>query len=197
MVIFDSIHDPKIVELLKQGAVGVIPTDTVYGLVCRAADVQAVERLYQVKPRDKKPGTLIAASVEQIVELGIPRRYMTAVEQYWPNPVSIVIPDVPNLAYIDLGKMSLAIRVPSDQQVSGLLKKTGPLQTTSANMPGQPLATTLKEAQEYFGDTVDFYVEGGDLADQQPSTIIRVIDDAVEVLREGAVKINEKGEIVK
>lgn len=195
MVILNSLDDPKLISLLKSGAVGVLPSDTVYGLVCSASDKEAAAKLYAIKDRHKKPGTVIAASVDQLVELGIPRRYLTAVEQFWPNPISLIIPDTPELSYLDLGKMSLALRVPKDPKVQKLLEATGPLLTTSANLPGEPTSSTVGEAIECFGEEVDFYVDGGDLSGRAPSTIIRVIDDAVEVLREGAVKINEKGEV--
>jgi L-threonylcarbamoyladenylate synthase len=197
MLIFNGLDDPKIVEALHGGAVGVLPSDTVYGLMCSAVSKMAVARLYELKSRQKKPGTVIAASIDQLVELGIPRRYLTAVDQYWPNPLTVVIPDTPSLGYLDLGKMSLAIRIPSDKSISKLLEQTGPLLTTSANLPGEPVANTIAEAIEYFGDQVDFYVDGGDLSGRPPSTIIRIIDDAVDVLREGAAKINERGEIEK
>lgn len=194
MVIFNSLDDPKLVQLLKEGAVGVIPTDTVYGLVCDASNQQAVARLYALKSRENKPGTVIAASVEQIVGLGVPKRYLTAVEQYWPNPISIEIPH--NIMYLNQGTGRQAFRIPSDKAVHKLLQKTGPLQTTSANHPGEPTSVTMKEAKGHFDDDVDFYVDGGDLSGRPPSTIIRIVDDAVDVIREGAVKINEKGEIV-
>lgn len=183
--------------LLGSGKVGVLPTDTVYGLVCMASDKTAVERLYKLKGRADKPGTLIAASIDQLVELGIPRRYLTAVEHFWPNPVSIIIPTTLEMSYLDLGKMSLAMRIPSDKDVSGLLQKTGPLLTTSANRPGEQPATTIQEAREQYGDSVDFYVDGGDLSGRPASTIIQIVDDAVVVLRKGAVQINAKGEIEK
>jgi L-threonylcarbamoyladenylate synthase len=194
-VIIKSLTDPKIVEELNAGKVGVLPTDTIYGVVAKASDDAAVEKLYKLKNREQKPGTIIAASIEQLEELGIKRRYLTAVEQYWPNPISIIIPTGPTLAYVHQGKMSLAIRLPKDQDLQELLKKTGPLVTSSANTPGDPPANTIEEAQKYFGDKVDFYVDGGDLSDRPPSTIIRIIDDAIEVLREGAVKIDENGRI--
>jgi tRNA A37 threonylcarbamoyladenosine synthetase subunit TsaC/SUA5/YrdC len=62
-------------------------------------------------------------------------------------------------------------------------------------MPGEPPANTIAEAREYFGDRVDLYQDGGDLSGRAPSTVIRIIDDAIEVLRAGAVKINENGRI--
>jgi len=178
-------------RLRQPGAVGVIPTDTVYGLVARAADQAAVVRLYRLKARDNKPGTLIAADLEQLETLGLKHRYLKAVEQFWPGAVSVVIPAAdPRLAYLHQGKMSLAVRLPADPQLLKLLKQAGPLLTSSANPPGQPTAVTMEQAKDYFGDQVDFYVDGSDLSDRQPSTVIRIIDDAIEVLRQGAVKLH-------
>ncbi|MCA9327570.1 threonylcarbamoyl-AMP synthase [Candidatus Saccharibacteria bacterium] len=194
-VALTSLDDAQLVELILQGAVGVLPTDTVYGLVCAAGNEAAVHRLYALKSRESKPGTVIAASIDQLTGLGIPRRYLTAVEQFWPNPLSIVIPCGKELAYLHQGKSSLAIRISSDTATATLLQKTGPLLTTSANQPGEVPAENIEQAKEYFGDTVDFYVDGGELSGRPPSTIIRIVDDAVEVLRKGALDIDENGRI--
>lgn len=182
-------------KLLSAGAVGVLPTDTVYGLVCRAADEEAAVRLYALKSREHKPGTLVAATTAQLVDLGIKARYLKAVEQYWPNPLSVVIPCGPELSYLHQGQHSLAVRIPADAHLRGLLASTGPLLTSSANAPGEPTATNLDEAQAYFGDRVDFYVDGGTVANPVPSTVIRIVDDAIEVLRQGAVNIDKNGRI--
>lgn len=181
--------------LLKNGAVGVLPTDTVYGLVCRAADKDAVERLYALKSRDHKPGTIIAASVDQLVELGVKLRYLRAVEHLWPGPVSVETPH--SIDYLNMATGRQALRIPDFAELQQLLTGTGALQTTSANAPGEPVATTVEEAQKYFGDTVDFYVDGGDLTGRPPSTIIRVVDDAIEIIREGALKIDETGRVLE
>lgn len=179
-------------KLIKPGAIGVIPTDTVYGVVARAQDQAAVVRLYQLKHRENKPGTLIAACIEDLEKTGLKHRYLKAVEQYWPGAVSVVIPATdPALNYLHQGKMSLAVRIPDDKNLQKLLKQTGPLVTSSANEPGEPTATTVAQAKKYFGDKIDFYEDGGDLSGRTPSTVIRIIDDAVEVLRQGAVKIDD------
>ncbi|MCA9334227.1 L-threonylcarbamoyladenylate synthase [Candidatus Saccharibacteria bacterium] len=192
---FKSVNDPKLAKLINDGAVGVLPTDTIYGLVASAGNKSAVSKLYALKARAHKPGTGIASSTDQLVELGIPKRYLSAVEQYWPGPVSVEIPH--DISYLNQDTGRQAFRVVSDEAIKGLLEKTGPLVTSSANDPGQPPAVNLKQAKDYFGDKVDFYVEGGDLSGRPPSTIIRVIDDAVEVVRQGAVKIDEdSGEII-
>lgn len=181
--------------LLQPGCVAVIPTDTVYGLVSRAADPVAVERMYEIKKREAKPGTLIAASIDQLAQLGIKRRYLSAVEQWWPGAISVVVPCGDELAYLHRGQRSLAVRIPDDDGLLQLLTKTGPLATTSANMPGEPTATTVAEAKAYFGEAVDAYEDGGDMSGRPPSTVVRIVDDAIEVLREGAVNINENGRI--
>lgn len=187
----------RLIELLLGGGVGVMPTDTVYGLAAIASDKQAVARLYKLKQRDSKPGTVIAANIEQLIELGIKARYVKAVAQFWPGSVSVIIPSY-DLEYIHLGQGGIAMRVTDDPTLNTLLLQTGPLLTSSANQPGQPPANTIGGAKQYFGDGVDFYVDGGDLSDHKPSTVIRIVDDAVEVLRQGAVSIDEKtGRIIK
>jgi L-threonylcarbamoyladenylate synthase len=187
MKIFKSLGDDELVELLQSGAVGVAPTDTIYGLVAPASNPSAVARLYALKHREHKPGTVIAAGIEQLVDLGIKRRYLKAVEQFWPGAVGVEISH--QLGYLSQDTGRQAFRVTNYKELSKLLKQTGPLLTSSANQPGEPPANTIAEAQEYFGDSVDFYVDGGDLSGRSPSTLIRIIDDAIEVLRQGAVKI--------
>lgn len=184
----------NISKVLSSGCIAVIPTDTVYGVVARAEDIQAVERLYKLKKRENKPGTLIAANIEQLSELGIKRRYLTAVEQFWPGAVSVVIPCAdPNLQYIHQGVGGVAVRIPDDSELHSALLKTGPLLTSSANHPSQPPAVTIEQAKDYFGDEVDAYIDGGDLSNRLPSTVIRIVDDAIEILRPGAVTLNESG----
>lgn len=196
-ITLNSLSNDQLQTLLLSGAVGIIPTDTVYGLVCRAADITAVSRLYALKNRENKPGTVMAASIDQLVELGIKKRYLTAVEQFWPGPISIVIPNH-ELSYLHLGVGGLACRViDGPEGLLNVLSNVGPLLSSSANHPGERPATNIQEAVGYFGDAVDFYVDGGDLSDRESSTVIRVVDDAVEVLREGAVKIDETGRITK
>lgn len=177
-------------KLIQPGTVAVIPTDTVYGLVARAEDRGAVERLYEIKKRDTKTGTLIAANIAQLEELGLKHRYLKAVEQFWPGAVSVIIPAAdPALSYLHRGRMSLAVRIPKDAELQKLLSQTGPLLTTSANDPGQPTAVTAQAARDYFGNKVDLYVDGGDLSGRRPSTVIRIVDDAIEVLRQGAAEV--------
>lgn len=191
---FKTLDNTDLIEQIRGGAIGVLPTDTIYGVVAAASSEKAVARLYELKSREKKPGTVIAADIDQLVDLGIPRRYLKAVEQYWPGPVSIEIPH--DIGYLNQETGRQAFRIVDDENVKQLLTKTGPLVTSSANAPGEPPAVDLRQAKDYFEDKVDFYADGGDLSDRPPSTIIRIVDDAVEVVRQGAVKIDEASGLI-
>ena len=177
-------------HLQTPGEIAIIPTDTVYGVVARAADPKAVAHLYRLKSRETKPGTLVAASVDQLVTLGVERRYLTGVERFWPGAVSVIIPCGQELGYLHQGINSLAIRIPDDPWLLELLAQTGPLLTSSANQPGEPPATTIAEALAYFGDQVDWYQDGG-IVNREPSTVIKIVDNTIEVVRPGAVKFDE------
>jgi L-threonylcarbamoyladenylate synthase len=194
MALGEDVYSEQCRQVLLNGEIAVIPTDTVYGVVCRAADKRAVIRLYALKSRQHKPGTIIASSIEQLVELGVKRRYLKAVEHFWPNSISIEIPH--DIDYLNQRTGRQAFRVVKDPALASLLELTGPLLTSSANQPGKSPANTIKEAKDYFGDKVDYYEDGGDLSGRESSTIIKIDDDAVSVIREGAVKISEAGEIV-
>lgn len=83
--------------------------------------------------------------------------------------------------------MSLAVRIPADQELRALIKQTGLLASSSANLQEQPPATTTVEARAYFGDTVPLYVDGGDLSGRTPSRIIQINSDgSLATVREGS-----------
>lgn len=183
---------PGAITLLQSGAVGVMPTDTIYGLVARASDKQAVARLYALKKREHKPGTVVAANIQQLLALGIEQRYVKKVARWWPNPLSIEMPLGDHLGYLHQDTGRQAYRVVADAQFRSILEQTGPLLTSSANQPGEPGAVNLSEALSYFADNVAFYVDGGDLSGRAPSTIIRITEDSrVEIIREGAIRLND------
>ena len=176
---------------LVGGDVGVIPTDTVYGLVAAAHNQKAVERLYRLKNRERKPGTLIAASLDQLRRLGVPDELLDRLAPYWPGPLSAVLPIGDAFSYLHQGLGDIAMRIVADEKIKHLLEKTGPLMTSSANHPGAPGATTIDEAWNYFQGRIDFYVDGGDLSERPPSTVVKFGQNGVlDILRQGAAYLN-------
>lgn len=160
-----------IINKFKSSNVVVLRTDTVYGLVVVANDPEAVRKLYEAKGREGKPGTIIAANVNQLVNLGLDEYQLKQANKYWPGPNSIIVKASKELEYLHLGLDSLAVRIPDNKKLIELLLQSGPLATTSANLPGQPVAKDITEAKQIFGKKVSLYVNGGFVDNPTPSNI--------------------------
>lgn len=175
----------EVVDLLQNGAVGIIPTDTLYGLVCTLSSQSAVERIYDIKQRDhnKPVGTILVADSSQLDDIVNPRDLLAA-HVYWPGPVSVVLEVGNRFSYAHRGKKGLPFRVPNQENLQNLLSQTGPLATTSANLAGELPATTAQEAMGIFRENVDFYVDGGDLSSNKASKIIEIKHGTVQIIRE-------------
>ena len=107
--------------MIINGSVGVLPCDTIYGLVASARNVKAAEKILSIKGRNKKPGTLVAASIEQLIDLGLKKKYLKSVEQFWPGAVSVVLPVPIGLDYLHAGRLSLPVRVTEKKKIFWLL----------------------------------------------------------------------------
>ena len=190
MISFDS----NSIQILKSGGIGVIPTDTVYGLVGSADNKETVERIYKVRERNvKKPCIILISSIQDLEIFGIEinNREKAVIESktLWPGKVSIVFKCCdPRFEHLTRGTGSLAFRVPDVVELRNLIQEVGPIVAPSANMEGEPTSKTIEEARKAFGDTVDFYVDGGE-QNGSPSTLVRFEDDSLVVIRQGAVII--------
>lgn len=167
----------EIAPILEDGGIGILPTDTLYGIVCSALKKEAVERVYLARKRNpKKPSIILISSISDIklFSIKINRKQKKFLKKVWPGKVSVVLECfVENFRYLHRGTDSLAFRVPKDKWLRSFLKKTGPLIAPSANFEGEVPAKTKDQAREYFGNNVDFYVDLDEL-DAEPSTVIRL-----------------------
>jgi L-threonylcarbamoyladenylate synthase len=185
-----------IIPTLKSGGVGILPTDTLYGMVGSALNKEAVARIYALRKRDtKKPMIILISNANEVAHFGIVLNAATKkfLKKAWPGKVSIVLSLRPirasltKFSYLHRGTRSLAFRLPKTKILRELLKKTGPLVAPSANLQGKPPALTIEWAKRYFGDKVDFYVDIGKLAGEA-STLATIRDGKPVILRAGAVK---------
>lgn len=188
------IPDEKhIVKLLTSGAVGVFPTDTLYGIVGSAQNADAVERIYRLRKREShKPLIVLIADIVdfEIFYVRLSDQQRAALEKIWPAQVSVVL-DCPEekMRYLHRGGDTIALRMPAEKWLQEFLRKTGPLVAPSANISGEKPAETIEEARAYFGDSVDFYVDWG-IVHSGPSTLIKLEQDgSFMILRHGAVKL--------
>lgn len=182
----------KIINALKNGEVGILPTDTVYGIVASALLPKVVERVYRLrKRRPDKPLIILISSLDQLklFNIQLEEKIENFLEKIWPNPVSVILPcPDKKFLYLHRGTKTLAFRVPAKDSLRKLLEKTGPLIAPSANLEGEKPAETIEEAKKYFGDDVSFYLDQGKLI-SPPSTLITIENNQVKILRQGEWKI--------
>jgi tRNA threonylcarbamoyl adenosine modification protein (Sua5/YciO/YrdC/YwlC family) len=176
---------------LRRGELVVIPTDTVYGIAAEAFDPVAVDGLLKAKGRgrDMPPPVLVGtvrAAMALVMELGDAGKDL--IDEFWPGALTIVCMSSPTLVW-DLGetKGTVAVRMPLHQVTLDLLKRTGPLAVSSANVSGRPPATTVDEAMAQLGDSVAVYLDGGPCAADVPSTIVDLTGTVPRLLRQGVI----------
>jgi len=184
-----------VVEILRRGGIGVLPTDTIYGVVGSALRPKTVERIYRLRRRNqKKPLLVLISSKFDVRKFGVrlDRRTSNILNKLWPGKVTVILPtssklEAKSLWYLHRGTYTVAFRLPATSSLRTLLKKTGPLVAPSANREGKPPARTVAQAKKYFGSRVDFYTGGR--CGKLPSTLIRIERGRPVVLRQGAVRV--------
>ncbi|MEO7348825.1 MAG: L-threonylcarbamoyladenylate synthase [Terrimesophilobacter sp.] len=152
-------------QALGMGELIVVPTDTVYGIACDAFNPEAVRRLLAAKGRgtDAPPPVLIPGipTLDALAE-NVPDDVRTLVKAFWPGALTVIVPARESLDW-DLGEThgTVALRMPDDEIALELLSETGPLAVSSANLTGQPAATTVQQAFDMLGESVSVYLDGG------------------------------------
>lgn len=183
-------------QAIGRGELVVLPTDTVYGVGADAFSPEAVERLLAAKGRGRQsPPPVLIPNTDTLAALAreVTEPLMALADAFWPGALTIITHANPALDW-DLGDTggTVALRIPARDLTIELLRETGPLAVSSANLTGEPAATNADEAQAMLEDSVAVYLEGG-VADGLSSTIIDATGlksdgtGAVRVLRVGAV----------
>ncbi|MDQ6875370.1 MAG: L-threonylcarbamoyladenylate synthase [Actinomycetota bacterium] len=188
------------VEAVRRSDLIVLPTDTVYGLGADAFSSAAVDGLLSAKQRgrDMPVGVLVGSwrGLDGLV-LSVPHWVHELVEAFWPGGLSLVVQQAPSLSW-DLGdsRGTVMVRMPLHPVILEVLAQTGPLAVSSANISGQPPATTAAEARRQLGNTVEVYLEAGSCGDPVASTILDVTGPVPRLLRPGAVSVDALREVV-
>ena len=174
-------------DILINGGLLAFPTETVYGLGARADRAEAVEKLLKVKgrPAHKKMAVLVSGigDVERYVA-PIPEKVRQIAETFWPGPVTIVVEAA--------GGDTVGLRCPDLGFMRKLVSLVGaPVFAPSANPTGKEPALNAREVLGYFGGRIDAVLDGGAAAAGKPSTVVRVRDNEIEILREGAMPAEE------
>lgn len=174
---------------LRDGKLVVVPTDTVYGVTADAFNPVATTAIFDAKHRQRRfPLPVLIRSPKQLMGLvtEVPEMAEHLMAAYWPGPLTLVVRADPNLAW-DLGtnEGTVAVRMPMDDIMLDLIRAVGPLAVTSANLSGNPAATTVEMARSQLGDDVAIYVDGGRRVETKPSTIVDLTRAQPAILRTG------------
>lgn len=174
----------------------VIPTDTVYGIGADAFSSQAVQRLLDAKERgkDMPPPVLIAEpTMLRALAAEVPADAMALAKKHWPGALTLVLKSQRTLK-LEIGETdgTVAVRVPDHDGARELLRRTGPLAVSSANISGSPAATSCEEAVSALGDRVSVYLDGGPTGGQGASTIVDFTKSQQgRILRQGVLPYDE------
>jgi tRNA threonylcarbamoyl adenosine modification protein (Sua5/YciO/YrdC/YwlC family) len=178
-------------EAVRGGEVVVLPTDTVYGVGADAFSPEAVASVLAAKGRGREmPPPVLVPSVRTVDGLAteVPQWARELIEAFWPGPLTLVLPAQSSLMW-DLGETNgtVALRMPRDDVALALLTEVGPMAVTSANLTGQPPATTVTDAAAQLGAAAAVYLDGGPTTSDEVSTIVDCTGADPVVLREGAI----------
>lgn len=184
----------RVIEILKNDGVGVIPTDTLYGIVGKAESKKAVAKIYKIKTRDtSKPFIVLITSYKDldIFDIKVEKWQEKFLRKFWPGKVSVILPCLSKkLRYLHRGTKSIAFRMISkrNKNLFNLINKVGPLVAPSANIEGGKPAETIVEVKNYFRNKVALYIDDG-RKNAEPSTLVKLEDNNWTILRQGEKKI--------
>lgn len=179
----------KIVEVINNGGLVITPTDTIYGIMGDALNEDVIRRVFDVKQRPyNKPLLLLMDSFEMVENYTeeLSEMEKKLVNRFWPGLVTFILKKNNKVSdLITSGNDTVGIRIPDNKDLLEIIRRLKrPVISTSANITGTPVITSTKLLEKDLIDNIDYIYDGGDI-DEVSSTIVRVIDNKVNILREG------------
>jgi tRNA threonylcarbamoyl adenosine modification protein (Sua5/YciO/YrdC/YwlC family) len=190
----ESDHIQYVVSSLQAGKVVGMPTDTFYGLAVDPVNLRAVEKIYEIKSRQKqKPLSLLIADPEQAYELAreVDTHFDRLVERFWPGPLTIIVKAGSRLPLRSTANTgNVALRVPDSAIPRAVVRALGlPITATSANLQNSAECTYAACVRDQIGDRIPLIVDGGPTPRSLPTTIVDLSAGGGQwqILREGAI----------
>lgn len=188
-------------EILRNGGLVAVPTETVYGLAANALDGQAVAKIFKAKGRPQDNPLIVhisELSQWNFLVSEIPPQAMALAEAYWPGPLTIILPKsdiIPD--EVSAGLDTVAVRYPSMRTTRKIIDAAGvPLAAPSANLSGSPSPTCAKHTMNDMNGRIDAVLDGGDCNFGVESTVVTLAGDVPRLLRPGAVTPEDLREVL-
>jgi len=179
------------VKCLKSGGIVAVPTDTVYGLAADPFNARAVQKLYTLKGRpDGKPIPLVLGAVEDIdcVAQNLPGFFFHLTDRFWPGGLTIIVEAKALLPVLTAGGSTVGVRIPNNLLLLQILQAFGgPMAITSANLSGEPPATSIQEIGAELSSKINMVVDGGKTPGPIPSTVYDISGSPPLIRRHGVI----------
>lgn len=175
------------------GKIIAFSTDTVFGVGAIISDTRAIDKIYRLKNRDySKPLAILAATIDDILPYvkDVSEEVLNIMYNYWPGALTIIFKKSQLVdKIITNGLDTIAFRIPNSKNALEVLKKFGPLATTSVNISGQVPLNNYEEIAQVFGTQIDYIVGKNENSSNISSTIIDATNEKIKIIREGEVKV--------
>jgi L-threonylcarbamoyladenylate synthase len=188
---FDSYK--KTAEIIKNGGVAIVPTETVYGFAVDAFNINAQKKIYKIKGRSfKKPLILMVPDIKSArVLVDIPQKAYEIAKRFWPGQLTLIFPTTETGKMLSGGRKDLGVRIPDSEFILKLLREIKkPIFTTSVNISNQESAKKVEDVLEFDG-IADIIIDGGQCKFSFESTVIDMVQFPYVILREGCLDSNE------
>lgn len=180
-------------EIIKNGGIAIVPTETVYGFAIDAFNLEAQKKIYDIKGRNhKKPLVIMAADIESVsVLVEIPAKALKIAETFWPGQLTLILPTTEIGKMVSGGRDNLGIRIPDNEFMLKLLKEIKtPIFTTSVNVSGKKSAKKFEEVLA-FENVADILADGGECRFSFESTVIDMVKFPYVIIRKGCLDTKE------
>ncbi len=179
----------SIVKDIKDGLIIIMPTDTTYGIVCDATNLEAVKRVYEIKKRDfSKPLIILVSDYNMLNDYAFINTDLEKeiIHKYWPGPLSILFKKKDSISdLVTANSPMVAVRIPLDNGLRDIIKKVNkPIIASSANISGSDVITNIKEIEKDLLASIDKVYDGGKI-NCLPSTLIKITNNNIVILRDG------------
>ncbi len=180
------------VAIIKSGGTVVFPTDTVYGLGTDAFSEAAIHKLFEIKERQSNQAIAVLIGDPDQLDLlteNMPPSAMALARQHWPGALTVIVPRKAGVPEILSPTPTLGVRMPDHPAALALLRATGPLAVTSANLSGGANTTTAGQVLAQLVGRFDLLLDGGTTPGGVPSTVVDMTGPQPKVLRQGPIEI--------
>ncbi len=184
----------EVLNTIRSGGVVALPTDTVYGIACSVTDPKAIQSLYEIKIRESiKAIPVLIADLDQIEQVAsrLNEHALKLAKSFWPGALTIIVEKNGALPGNLTIHPTVGIRIPDHDWLRAIMRETGPLAATSANMSGDSSPSSAEQVLVQLEGRIELIIDGGECKGGISSTVVDCSTDEIVILRKGGISSEE------